>query len=69
MSGNALVQKCVQGDPDKMIFLKGRFSYPVYPGQALTLVGYRSSDKNEILFEVINPEGKKVIKNGIFRHT
>lgn len=69
MSGNALVNQCVQGDADKMIFLKARFSYPVYPGQTLTLVGYKSTAEHEIFFEVLNPEGKRVIRNGIFRHT
>ena len=69
MSGNALVNQCIQGNSDKMVLLKARFSYPAYPGQTLSLVGYKSTVEHEILFEVISPRGKRVIRNGVFRHT
>ena len=64
---SALSKTIVDNDITRLSSMKGRFSYPVIPGQKLTLVGYDSPKKHEVPFEVFNPAGKLVFKKGTIK--
>ena len=64
---SALSKTVIDNDITRLSSMKGRFSYPVIPGEKLTLVGYDSQKKKEIPFEVFNPAGKLVFKKGTIK--
>ena len=64
---SAFSKKIIDNDITRLSSIKGRFSYPVIPGEKLTLVGYDSQEKQVIPFEVFNPEGKLVFKGGTLK--
>jgi acyl dehydratase len=64
---SALSKKIIDNDLTRLSSMKGRFSYPVIPGEKLTLVGYDSQEKQVFPFEVFNPAGKLVFKRGTLK--
>lgn len=67
MSCSALSEKVVSNDLNRLESIKGRFSGVVIPGQLLELIAYKGYQSSEILFEIINPLGKTILKKGVFR--
>lgn len=67
MACTALSEQMVSSDIARMLSIKGRFSQVVIPGQLLEVIGYQGRSNSEINFEIINPSGKKVMKNGVFK--
>ncbi len=67
MSCHSLAEKNADSDIMRLRSIKGRFAKTAIPGQELTLVGYDSPDPGGIPFEVLDPAGKTVFKNGIFK--
>ena len=65
---SAMVEYQLKNDPGKLKSISGRFSKPVIPGEQLILKGYTRKEPNSICFNVINPAGGVVFKNGIFRY-
>lgn len=64
---SALSKAIIDNDITRLSSMKGRFSYPVIPGEKLTLIVYDSSKKEGVPFKVLNPAGKPVFKNGIIK--
>lgn len=64
MSSSALVKNRLDNDISRLVSISGRFGKPTIPGDTLTLIGYASSNENEIIFEVKNSAGQAVFKNG-----
>jgi len=67
MTCSALSEKLIENDPSRLVAIKGRFAHFVLPGQGLEIVGYEGKNPSEVHFEVFNPFGRKVIRNGSFR--
>lgn len=63
-AGRAVVEAACGGDPARLARLAVRFSRPVLPGQTVTTVVYRAGS-GAYGFEVLNPEGQAVIKDGL----
>ncbi|MFA5517946.1 MAG: MaoC/PaaZ C-terminal domain-containing protein [Spirochaetota bacterium] len=68
MCANSLIDVIGDKDSSLMDFVSARFSYPVIPGDVLTLVGKQYSANNGISvdFDVFNNRGKAVVKKGEF---
>lgn len=66
MTVNTLLEEILNGDMKKMKSVSMRFANPVFPGEEIILIGYKSDEKNRILFEAVNRRGKPVLKNGEF---
>lgn len=68
MCTNSLIETFADGDNRKLRSVSGRFTYPVYPGETLTLAGSRGRRGrfHEINFTLYSPRGKAVIKKGYF---
>jgi acyl dehydratase len=64
MSAAGLVDELADGDPARLMQLRGRFSRPAIPGWRLSLVGYGAADCDPIPFAVFGPAGEPVIKRG-----
>lgn len=64
MSAAGLVDELADGDPTRLVQLRGRFSRPVIPGWRLSLVGYSAADCSQNPFAVFGPAGEPVIKKG-----
>lgn len=58
----ALVNANLEGDPDRLVDFSARFAKPVYPGDKLTVRGWRDGD--HVLLEA-GTEGGTVLKNGL----
>lgn len=69
MSCSALVKHQLDNDLSRLKSISGRFGKPTIPGDTLTLIGYESSNKNEIIFEVKNSASQVVFKNGYLRYS
>ena len=67
MTVNTILEEVLNGDMNKMKSISMRFANPVFPGEEITLIGYKSGEKNHIFFEAVNSKGKPVLKNGEFR--
>lgn len=67
MTGAALAAHTVNSDISRLSGMKGRFAHPTFPGQKLTLVIYESPHAGEIPFDVLNPLGKTVFRDGVFK--
>ncbi|HNX24061.1 MAG TPA: MaoC/PaaZ C-terminal domain-containing protein [Spirochaetota bacterium] len=70
MCTNSLIDGVAGKDILKFREVSGRFSYPVIPGDTLTLVGYRTERNglHGINFNVYSGSGKTVINKGIFSY-
>ena len=68
MCTNTLIDGVAGRDPLRFREVSGRFSYPVIPGETLTVSGYRTvkNSHNGIRFNVYSGNGKTVINKGIF---
>ncbi len=68
MAQNAVIQNSCDGDLTKLKSLRGKFSRPVKLGDSLTVRACAGQDDaQEILFEVLNQDGKAVIKEASAR--
>jgi acyl dehydratase len=67
MTGAALAAHTVNSDISRLSGMKGRFAHPAFPGQQLTLIIYESPHDGEIPFDVLNPMGKPVFRDGSFK--
>lgn len=70
MCTNSLIDNFAGGDNRRLRSVSGRFTYPVYPGDSLTLIGKkgRRGKFHEIGFTLYSPKGKAVIKKGHFSY-
>ena len=68
MCTNTLIDNVAEKDNRRLKTVSGRFTYPVYPGDTLTLVGSngRRGKFREINFNLYSSNGKAVIKKGYF---
>jgi len=68
MCSNSLVDELAGKDVGRMREISGRFSYPVIPGDTLTLIGHTSKKNklNETSFTVYSSNNKTVVNNGFF---
>jgi acyl dehydratase len=69
MTGSALTKELCSGDFNRAKYINTRFAFPVFPGQQITIIGYKSENTGEISFDAVNSKGRRVLKNGIFRYT
>lgn len=71
MCTNTMIENFADGDNRKLRSVSGRFTYPVYPGDTLTLVCSRGRRGrfHEINFNLYSPKGKAVIKKGHFLYS
>ena len=71
MCTNSLVDGVAGRDSARLREVSGRFSYPVIPGDTLTLIGYRTEEKgfHGINFNVYSGSGKTVINKGTFLYS
>jgi hypothetical protein len=51
------------GDPARFRSMSGRFSSPVFPGEALTVRVWRGGE-GEALFQTVGPDGRVVLDAG-----
>ena len=64
-TGRALLQALCDGDASRFLSMDGRFSKPVYPGEALTVSMW--VDGNECTFQTKNPASETVLDQGVAR--
>lgn len=71
MCTNSLIDGAAGKDIRKFREVSGRFSYPVIPGDTLTLIGYRTERDgvHGINFNVYSGNGKTVINKGVFSYS
>jgi acyl dehydratase len=71
MSTNSLIDGVAGRDTGRLREVSGRFSYPVIPGDTLTLIGYKTDSQglNGINFNVYSGNGKTVINKGLFLYS
>jgi acyl dehydratase len=62
-TGRALLQGLCDGDPARFRSMSGRFSSPVFPGEALTVRMWRDGD-GEAVFQTVGPDGRVVLDAG-----
>lgn len=62
-TGRALLHTLCDGDPGRFRSMSGRFSSPVYPGEALTVRMWRTGE-GEALFSTAAPDGRVVLDSG-----
>lgn len=67
-SGRALLGALCDGDPARFSHMEGRFSSPVFPGEALTVRIWRTGD-GEAVFRTEGGDGRTVIDSGLVRHS
>lgn len=63
---NALTKNLADNDITRPVSIAGHFGKPVFPGETLTIIGYRSEDEKTFPFEVFNAQGKPVFREGVF---
>jgi acyl dehydratase len=61
-TGRALLHALCGGDPARFRSMEGRFSRPVFPGEALTVKMW--VDGAEAIFQTLNPAGEVVLDQG-----
>lgn len=67
MAQHAIIDKACAGDPRRLKNLRGKFSRPVMLGDKLTVQAQQMSsqkDAENLAYEVLNQNGKTVIKEG-----
>jgi acyl dehydratase len=62
-TGRALLHTLCDGDPARFRSMTGRFSSPVFPGEALTVRIWVERD-GEALFQTVGPDGRVVLDAG-----
>jgi acyl dehydratase len=62
-TGRALLHTLCDGDPAAFRSMSGRFSSPVFPGEALTVRIWRQGG-GEALFQTVGPDGRVVLDAG-----
>jgi acyl dehydratase len=62
-TGRALLHTLAGGDPGRFRSMNGRFSSPVFPGEALTVKVWRTGD-GEAAFQTLGPDGRVVLDAG-----
>jgi acyl dehydratase len=62
-TGRALLHTLCGGDPARFRSMSGRFSSPVFPGEALTVRMWREGP-GEALFQTVGPDGRVVLDAG-----
>ena len=62
-TGRALLREICDGDASRFASMAGRFSKPVYPGEALTVSMW--IDGNQCTFQTHNPAGDTVLDQGV----
>ncbi len=62
VTGRALLHAFAGSDPARFAGMSGRFSSPVFPGEALTVSAWEDGD--EVLFQTSKPDGTVVIDHG-----
>ena len=65
-TGRALLHTLCGGDPAPFRFMSGRFSSPVFPGEALTVRMWREGE-GAALFQTMGPDGRVVLDAGSVR--
>jgi acyl dehydratase len=63
-TGRALLHALVDGDPARFRSMDGRFSSPVYPGEALTVRVWLGSDGGSAVFQTFGGDGRIVLDAG-----
>jgi acyl dehydratase len=66
MATNTIMDEVLDGDISRMKGVSVRFAKPVYPGERVTVIGYESGKKGQVLFEAVTESGKLCMKNGNF---
>lgn len=71
MCTNSLVDGVAGRDPLRLREVSGRFSYPVIPGDTLTLAGYKTERDgvHGVNFNVYSGNGKVVVNRGFFAYS
>ncbi len=64
-TGRALLRTLCDGDASRFVSMDGRFSKPVYPGEALTVSMW--IDGSECTFVTKNPASETVLDQGLMR--
>src|ERR1700754_4399200 len=67
VTGRALLQALCDGDPARFGSMSGRFSRPVWPGEALTVSVWRQDGSDTALFQTTKDDGTVVIDRGRMR--
>jgi acyl dehydratase len=62
-TGRALLHTLAGGSPARFGSMSGRFSSPVYPGEALTVRVWRTGDDSAV-FQTFGPDGRVVLDGG-----
>jgi acyl dehydratase len=62
-TGRALLHALCGGDPARFRSMSGRFSSPVFPGEALAVRVWRGGE-GEALFQTVGPDGRVVLDAG-----
>ena len=65
MATGAITREVLDGDPERCVGIRARFSAPAYPGEPLTVVGFEAQEPDRMGFEVLNPRGRAVIRQGV----
>lgn len=68
MACNTLTGEVLGGETERIRGISVRFAQPVFPGDTITLVGYESSEKGTVPFDVFRESGKPALTRGIFRY-
>ncbi len=70
MCSNSLIDSLAGGNSERMRSVSARFSFPVIPGDTLTLTGKRkaSTGIEEVIFDVSDSRGRNVVKSGYFSY-
>lgn len=67
MGCSALTREVKGNDLSRLAAVRGRFSFPALPGRSLFVVGYETCDEGILPFEVLDKEGRSIIRDGILR--
>lgn len=62
-TGRALLAELCDGDPARFATMEGRFSSPVFPGEALTVEMWHDGD-DAVLFRTLGGDGRVVLDSG-----
>jgi len=65
-TGRALLHELAGGDPARFKAIDGRFSDPVYPGEALTVNMWATDESGVFTFQTTGSDGRVVLDGGRF---
>lgn len=65
-TGRALLHTVCESDPGRFKAMEGRFSSPVFPGEALTINVWNTGD-GEAVFQTQGGDGRTVLDSGLVR--